>query len=624
MKNKINPDNFFLKLENFNRKKRILILLILDLSVIFVSYLGSVFIKFNSFFLNEKDIIFLSLIIIIASFFYLLTGQYKSISRYTGSTAIYKLGIRNIVLFFIIYWINNIFLFTKIDLDLIILFWFITTCNMGFYRFAVRDILINMKRINYRLSKRVAIYGAGSAGVQLAAAILKDNKYKIITFIDDDPKKHKRLVFGIPIKPYKFLIKSRCDIEKILIAIPSLSPLKRKKIITNLQKLNIEALQVPSIEQLTNGEAVINNLKPINTNDLLGRDIALPNKDLLKQKITNSIVCVTGGGGTIGSELCNIILYLNPKKLVIIDNSENNLYKIDTNIKIINTEKIEIITILGDVNDQNLINNLFDKEKIDIVFHAAAYKHDPLVEENPIAGIYNNVFSTLNLCKASKKFNIKNFILISSDKAVRPSNVMGASKRLAELIVQSFASISKETIFSMVRFGNVLDSSGSVVPLFREQISRGGPVTITHKEIIRYFMTVTEAAQLVIQTCSMAQGGEVFLLKMGEPVKIYELAKQMIRLSGLTIKSDKNPNGDIKIVETGLRPGEKLYEELLIDAKAIDTDNPMIFKAVEESLDIDIILEMIESLRINLTQKNKKSSLKLLKKLVPSWKISND
>ena len=311
------------------------------------------------------------------------------------------------------------------------------------------------------------------------------------------------------------------------------------------------------------------------------------------------------------------MLNLSPKKLILIDNSENNLYEIDLQIRKLNKKDINIEVILGDVNDKNLIDSIFKKSKIDIIFHAAAYKHVPLVEKNPIDGLYNNVFSTLNLCKFSEKYNVQNFILISSDKAVRPSSVMGASKRLAELIVQAFAKNSDKSIFSMVRFGNVLESSGSVVPLFRKQVSSGGPLTITNKEIIRYFMTVTEAAQLVIQTTSMAKGGDVFLLNMGEPVKIYELAKQMIFLSGLKIKNDKNPNGDIEIIETGLRPGEKLYEELLIDAKAIKTENPMIFRALEESLDSNLLFNKLDQLRLSISKRNKEESMKLVKEMVP-------
>ena len=619
MKLKIRPNKLFLKLENFTRKKRILLLLIVDIIIICFSYWLSNLLKYNIFYFERSDISLIIITAITAIILYIFSGQYQSISRYTGSTAMYRIAFRNLILFIFILSINNIFFISKLDLSLAILFWIITTFIMGLFRFSSRDLLLKMNKINYPEPVRVAIYGAGSAGAQLAAAILIENKYKIINFIDDDPTKYKRVLDGIPIYNFPFFKKHNSNIEKILIAIPSLNPESRKKIITRLSHLNIEALQVPSIEDLTSGKANINNLKPINVSDLLGRSEALPDKFLLNKNIINSTVCITGSGGTIGSELCRQVINLSPKRLIIIDNSEKNLYEIDLQLRNYRNEKIDLVSILGDAKEENLIEKIFSKYKIDIIFHAAAYKHVPLVEKNPIEGLNNNVFTTLNLCKASKKYKIKNFILISSDKAVRPSSVMGASKRLAELIVQAFANDSENSIFSMVRFGNVLDSSGSVVPLFRKQISSGGPITITDKKIIRYFMTVTEAAQLVIQTASMAKGGEVFLLNMGEQVKIYELAKQMIFLSGLTIKDEKNPYGNIEIIETGLRPGEKLYEELLINSKAITTENPMIFKAVEESLDAKLLFDDLENLRLNLDEKNEEGSLKFLKKLIPSW-----
>jgi len=620
MFNKTNFKKRLFKLKNIPRIKRIFLLIIFDAIFILFSFLLSCWFIYDITFIPNDNLGFIFFAIIIGLYFFINTGQYQSISRYSGSITMYKIGLRNFILFFLIT-LSNIFLnISTFKSSLIILTGIISTFQMITFRFLLRDFLLRNNRISDINPIRVAIYGAGSAGAQLAASIAVENFYEVITFIDDDPKLHRRLLYGIPINSALILKDKNLKIDQVLFAIPSISYSKRRIIINNLQAMNMKVSQVPSIDELTTGKTKINNLKPINIDDLLGRDIALPNDLLLNQKIQGAEVCITGAGGTIGSELCKQVLKLSPKKLIIIENSENNLYKIDYEIK--RSSKIEIISVLGNTNDEKLIKNIFENNKIDIIFHAAAYKHVPLVEANPVEGIFNNVFSTLNLCKFSSKYNIKNFILISSDKAVRPSNVMGASKRLAELIVQAFSKESKSTIFSMVRFGNVLGSSGSVVPLFKKQIKDGGPITITHKDILRYFMTVTEASQLVIQTSAMAKGGDVFLLKMGEPVKIIELAKQMIHLSGLSLKSDANPNGDIEIVQTGLRPGEKLYEELLIDADAQDTDHPLIFRAIEDSLDYKYLIYELSKLEETLLNKDIKKSLFMLQKLVPTWKDS--
>ena len=361
--------------------------------------------------------------------------------------------------------------------------------------------------------------------------------------------------------------------------------------------------------------------------DLLGREIVSPVKSLLGPGISNLVVCVTGGGGSIGSELSRQILGLNAKKIILIDNSEHNLYSIYQELTGNPLSENKIIPLLGDVTNKNFVNHLLTKHKIDLIFHTAAYKHVPMVENNPISGLKNNVLSTNILCAAAVKNGVKQFILISTDKAVRPTNVMGASKRLAEMIVQAYAGEeikklkeNKESVkFSMVRFGNVLGSSGSVIPLFKSQIKQGGPVTITHKEITRFFMTIKEAVELVLQSLSIATNGDVVLLDMGEPVKIKYLAEQLIRLSGLTIK-DKNNGGDIEIIYTGLRPGEKLYEELLIDGKSEPTQHPLIFKAKEKFPSLTELNPKINKLKEYLYSENKDCCFKLLAEMVPEWK----
>ena len=388
---------------------------------------------------------------------------------------------------------------------------------------------------------------------------------------------------------------------------------------------------MPSIEDIVNGQMKIDSLKPISIESLLGRDEINVNLEYAKPIIQDSSICVTGAGGSIGSELCIQILKLKPNKLVLFEQSEINLYKIFEELKgSLNQSKYtELIPILGSANNSKLLEKVLDNNEVKTIFHTAAYKHVPLVEKNPIAGVFNNVITTLTICKIAVKAKTKQVILVSTDKAVRPNNVMGASKRLAEIIFQAFASEELKsklknkhyipTLFSIVRFGNVLASSGSVVPLFKKQINNGGPITLTHKDIIRYFMTIKEAVQLILITTTMSEGGDVFLLDMGEPVKILTLAEQMIKLSGLTIKNANNPNGDIEILETGLRPGEKLFEELLIDAEAIKTDHPLIYRANENHIEYEILIKKLKILEQNIIENNLKEVLKILSILVPEW-----
>ena len=472
---------------------------------------------------------------------------------------------------------------------------------------------------------RVIIYGAGAAGVQLASSLnYLEGKYEIKGFIDDCPELWKRKIFGFTVFSFDEFLKNNVKVDQILLAMPSLSEKKYAKIISKLKHLEIRIMRVPSIKDITIGKTKIDSLLPISINDLLGREEVLPMKKMLHESISGLTVCITGAGGSIGTELCLEVINLNPKKTFFIDNSEFNLYKLETTImplvnKDKNIKKPEFI--LGDLKNINFLKHIFSKNKIDIVFHTAAYKHVPLIENNPLQGIENNVFITKNLCEVSLENNIKNFILISSDKAVRPNNVMGATKRLCEIIVKDYSKLKNNigTCFSIVRFGNVLASSGSVVPLFEKQINSGGPITITDKNIIRYFMTIREAAQLVIQSKSLAKNGDLFLLDMGNPVKIYDLAVQMIKLRGLTIKNKLNPNGDISIIETGLRPGEKLFEELLIDGFCEKTKNPLINLAHENNIECENLEEKLKDLQTFVKQQNKTSALKSLFKLVPEW-----
>ena len=376
---------------------------------------------------------------------------------------------------------------------------------------------------------------------------------------------------------------------------------------------------VPGLTDIAQGKVKIDDLLQVSIKDLLGRKSVEPNESLLGKNITNKTVVVTGAGGSIGSELCRQITLLKPKALILFEINELALYSIDKELNTLHSHSFEIYPILGSVNNKNRLKNLFNRFDVDTVYHAAAYKHVPMVELNNTEGVYNNIFGTLNCASAAIDSGVKNFVLISTDKAVRPTNTMGATKRVAELILQSLSVKQNVTKFSMVRFGNVLNSSGSVIPLFKKQIIEGGPVTVTDKKIIRYFMTVTEAVELTIQAGAMATGGDVFVLDMGKPVKIQELAEKMIRLSGLKVKDEINPDGDIEIKYTGLRPGEKLYEELLIGDNVTKTDNPLIMRAKEEMTTWDDLKNMLDELH-NLNDGFDHENLrKILIKIVPAF-----
>ena len=434
--------------------------------------------------------------------------------------------------------------------------------------------------------ERILIYGAGNAGLQIAGAIAHSKQFTLAGFLDDDPFLQEHTINGIMVHSpddVESLVK-REAITSILLALPSAARRRRQEIFDTLHPLGVHILTLPGIEALAEGRVSISDIKEVDIEDLLGRDPVPPDSRLLGRCIKGKVVLVTGAGGSIGSELCRQILSLNPSALLLLDHSEFNLFTIHQELQnraLQEKSRIDIIPLLGNVTDQHAMEKICCNYKPSTLYHAAAYKHVPMVEQNPVEGLRNNIFGTLSMARAAAQNGVENFVLISTDKAVRPTNIMGASKRLCELVLQAFATEESKTCFSMVRFGNVLGSSGSVVPLFRRQIKAGGPVTITHKDITRYFMTIPEAAQLVIQAGAMAKGGDVFLLDMGAPVKIVDLARRMIELSGLTVRDHLNPEGDIDIVVTALRPGEKLYEELLIASNPRQTEHPRIFKAHE-------------------------------------------
>ena len=450
------------------------------------------------------------------------------------------------------------------------------------------------------------------------SALAQSKEVKPVAFIDDSRLQQQLIIFGLSVfapDNIEKLIKQK-NIDQILIAIPSLSQSGRKELANKLSHLPSDIQIMPSHIDIIQGNNILESFKHVNADDLLGRDkfdSDLPNIDAVYK---SKSVLVSGAGGSIGSELCRQITERKPSKLIIFEQSELALYTIEKELRSIAAQhNIDLVPILGSVCDAKLLGHIFEHHKVEVVFHAAAYKHVPLVEDNEISGLKNNVIGTHTIAQQALKSNIETFILISTDKAVRPTNIMGATKRLAELVIQDCDARSQGTKFSMVRFGNVLGSSGSVIPLFRDQIAKGGPVTLTHENVTRYFMAISEAAYLVVVAGSFAQGGDVFVLDMGDPVKIKDLARRMIEISGFTVKDDSNPNGDIEIITTGLRPGEKLYEELLIDAQTLNTPHPKIMRAKESSLDSKAMKKLISKIELAISN----SDTVLARQIINKW-----
>jgi FlaA1/EpsC-like NDP-sugar epimerase len=451
------------------------------------------------------------------------------------------------------------------------------------------------KAVNFSERKNVIIYGAGTIGIQLLRALNETGQYNMVAFIDNNPSLAGQVVHGVTVlRPGKIgKVINTENVKEVLLAMPSALRSERRTAIRVLEPFPVVVKTLPALEEIASGRVEVSDLRPIEVEDLLGRDPVTPELELLTAHVRDKVVMITGAGGSIGSELTRQLLQLGPKALVLFELSEVALYEIEMEIDDLKRRmakaqeapaEAKIISVLGSVLDRKLVARTIQSFDVEVIYHAAAYKHVPLVEMNPFTGVQNNTFGTLVLAEAARELGVERFVLVSSDKAVRPTNVMGASKRLAELILQALAGPDSPTTFTMVRFGNVLDSSGSVVKRFRNQIQAGGPVTVTHPEIIRYFMSIPEAAQLVIQAGAMASGGEVFVLDMGTPVKIDDLARTMIRLSGLEVSDENNPDGDIAVEYVGLRRGEKLYEELLIGENTTGTSHPRIFKNSEPVL----------------------------------------
>jgi FlaA1/EpsC-like NDP-sugar epimerase len=546
-------------------------------------------------------------------------GMYRAVMRYFGNDALIAIikavSLSSLILGVIVYWYSNHQ--NIIPRSIIFNYWWLSLIMIGGLRLAMRQYFLGdwftaVQHVPFTSRDdglpRVAIYGAGAAGNQLVAALRIGRAMRPVAFIDDDKGIAERIISGLHVYNPK-QIQRMIDVtgaQEVLLAIPSANRGRRREILTFLEGFPLHVRSVPGFMDLASGRVKVDDIQEVDIADLLGRDSVPAQGELLEHCIKGQSVLVTGAGGSIGSELCRQILALRPTTLLLLDHSEFNLYSILSELeqrKARESLSVHLLPILGSVRNPDKLLDVMKTWHVDTVYHAAAYKHVPMVEHNIAEGVLNNVIGTLNTAQAALQAGVANFVLISTDKAVRPTNVMGSTKRLAELTLQALSremapvlfgdtgNVSRvnKTRFTMVRFGNVLGSSGSVIPLFHKQIKSGGPLTVTHPKITRYFMTIPEAAQLVIQAGSMGQGGDVFVLDMGEPVKIVELAEKMIHLSGLSVRSEKNVHGDISIEFTGLRPGEKLYEELLIGDNVVSTQHPMIMSANEDHLTWDVL-----------------------------------
>ena len=539
---------------------------------------------------NEIWLLGVGVQLIATSLIFILQGLYRSVIRYMGQQAVWDLVKAVSYSTLALTAVSTV---TSLSLPgtALLVYWLLLFVGIGGVRLTSRA----WHQISTRAdARRVIIYGAGESGRQLLNALNHGSDYRVVAFIDDNPELHETVINGRPVlgaADVTSLVEEHV-VRQVLLAIPSASQERRRAIINSLVGLPVRVRTIPKISELISGNAIVNQIQDVDLDDLLGREPVPPYPELIGRCITDKVVMVTGAGGSIGSELCRQILTSSPKELILLDISEFALYSVDREMKSL-CQRLDlhfpIITLLGSVRDEQRLESIFKTFSVDTVYHAAAYKHVPMVEYNVSEGVANNVHGTWSAAWAAHRAGVGTFVLVSTDKAVRPTNVMGASKRFAELILQGLSQIETPTRFCIVRFGNVLGSSGSVVPLFREQISSGGPVTVTHPEVSRYFMSIREAAQLVLQSGALGTGGDVLVLDMGEPVRIVELAERMIRLSGYDVERDNMFGEHIDLEYIGLRPGEKLHEELLLGTTVTGTGHPMIMRAEEDAFDFDVI-----------------------------------
>ena len=610
---------------------RRLVLLGFDSLLIVIAFLGSLLLvrSPDTLYLATSKLLPLGVVSGLAVL--LLSGWYRGLTRYAGSHSLYGLIPRTGTMAILMMAFSSL-LAIKLPLGSWFLYWTFFTGGAIATRIVMRDLLIQqLSRQNFIRTPEpeanvTMIYGAGSSGMALLTALRNDPRFRIIGFLDDDSILHGRTLQNLRIdNPARLtMLIQRHKVCKILLALPSVSRARKRLLVDQLTRSGLEVLSIPSLSQLAGKERIVSDLQTVSIEDLLGREPSNPDPILLEASVMGKVVLVTGAGGSIGSELCRQIISLGAAKILLLEQNEFALYSIDNELRSKN-KTIPIYPVLGDVSNSKPLTDLCIKHGVQTLFHAAAYKHVPMVESNICAGVSNNIRSTRSVIDAVLTARVERLTLISTDKAVRPTNAMGASKRICEMMIQSAATSCgpDDPVMAMVRFGNVLGSSGSVIPLFHKQISMGGPVTVTHPSVTRYFMTIPEAVQLVLQATGMAKGGDLFLLDMGEPVRIADLARQMIELSGLRLRDDKHSDGDIEIEYTGLRPGEKLYEELLIDTQDQPTQHPLIRRACETNPPDNHLLPLLKELEDALTRWDEKDTSDLLIKLVPEYQREN-
>ena len=602
--------------------------MLVDSFVIVFILLASFSIRLGYWYLPNNDLVFVIFgAPFIAIIIFIKFGLYRAMTRYASFDVLRS--IFQAVSLYALVWgvIGFMSAVDGIPRSVILINWIFLLLAIGSIRIAANWVLTKgiVLKNNFQLEvnrKRVLVYGAGEAGIQLVGALKYSFEYEPIGFIDDSKLLQDNNIGGLNVYSPNSIsdVINNLKVDEVFIAIPSTSRSRRQNIINAFKSYPVIVRILPSLSDLAGGKISVNDLREVSINDLLGRDSVPPNKALLSKNITDKVVVVTGAGGSIGSELSRQILLLKPKILILYEINELALYSLEKDLTKMNSQKIAIYPILGDIKNKNRLTKVFKYFKVNSVYHAAAYKHVPMVEFNNTEGVDNNIFGTLCCAQAAIDVGVETFVLISTDKAVHPTNTMGATKRCAELILQALSEKYSGTKFTMVRFGNVLDSSGSVIPLFKKQIKEGGPVTVTDKDIIRYFMTISEAVELIIQAGAMGKGGDVFVLDMGKPVSIDDLAKKMIGLSGLKIKNKSNPDGDIEIKYTGLRPGEKLFEELLIGDNTSHTANRFVMRAKEDMLSWNELKPILDSLKNEVHKCNQEKIRKLLIQLVPGFK----
>jgi FlaA1/EpsC-like NDP-sugar epimerase len=611
------------------REAKRFIMAVADAIAIPTALWAALALKFDSFNpIIERTLAYFLVAVASSLFFFSVLGLYRAVIRFVGPRAMLTVfaGVSLSVLVLVAF--DRLIAQHQIPLSAFGIYWALALLYVGGSRFVARYLFMHTGT-HGKTAARVAIYGAGNAGARVCSVLLGGPDFEPVAFIDDKKSLQGSSIGGIRIYGSESLpnLVRQYRIDRILLAMPAASRRRRREILTQLEPLGVRVQSLPNLSDLISGKAQITELCDVDVSDLLGRDPVPPKPRLFGSGIRGKCVLVTGAGGSIGSELCRQIIRLNPSRLVLFEMSELALYHIERELEEVAAHEnlsVEVVPLLGNAHHRHRVREVLAAFGVQTVYHAAAYKHVPIVEHNVVEGIHNNVISTWYTAEAALETGVETFVLISTDKAVNPANVMGATKRLAELVLQALQERTTQTRFCMVRFGNVLASSGSVVPLFQEQIRRGGPVTVTHPDVIRYFMTIPEAAQLVVQAGSMAKGGDVFVLDMGRPVRIDDLARRLVNLMGLTVRGAENPDGDIEIEYTGLRTAEKLFEELLIGTNVTGTDHPMILRAIEHRLAWPKMELILNELLVALASFDCHRALALLAEAVAEYQADAD